>query len=56
MAGAVLSAPLAGGEPTTLAAGQKTALGIATDGASVYWIDEMMISAGDATVMKLTPK
>ena len=40
--GAVLSAPLAGGEPTTLATGQETAIGIATDG-SVYWIDAMMI-------------
>lgn len=47
--GTVMSVPLAGGTPTTLASGQ-TPTDIAVDGSSVYWTNN------GGTVMKLTPK
>jgi hypothetical protein len=47
--GSVLSLPVNGGTPTTLAAGQVGVNGIVVDATSAYWTT-------DGAVMKVTPK
>jgi hypothetical protein len=49
--GEVLSVPIAGGAPTTLASGQAGPRAIAVDATAIYWINEG--SKDDGAVMKL---
>jgi DNA-binding beta-propeller fold protein YncE len=46
--GGILSVPLAGGMPTTLASGQDSPQGIAVDKTNIYWTN-----FGDNTLSKL---
>ena len=46
--GTVMTVPLSGGTPSTLASGQNQPAGIAGDSSSLYWVN-----SGDGTIMKL---
>jgi hypothetical protein len=51
--GTVMSMPLDGGAPTTLAAGQNFPDGIAVDATSVYWVDFGDYGLNDGAVMSI---
>jgi hypothetical protein len=48
---AVMTVPIGGGTPRTLAAGQSSPQGIAVDAANVYWVNSG--TSGDGSVMKI---